>query len=185
MIVKDQPFLLTCSVSDPGQPAVIQFRWTRNGHVIREITGAQWNVSQATLSHQANYTCTPVNEGGEGETADVEVSVYGNNNSILSVTRLIHSFTKRNVTSFLFRIAAPTFLDRLMPTSSSLVDAADDLRLSCRVECFPSCNVEWYRNDLPLRESPMYNIIQSYIPENIKVILPFSLNNRNIILSII
>jgi hypothetical protein len=77
VVVKDEPMTLTCGVSDVGQPAVTQYRWTRNGHVIPEISDAQWNVSQVTLNYQANYSCTPVNEAGEGETATVEVEVYG------------------------------------------------------------------------------------------------------------
>ena len=68
---------LSCGVSDVGQPAVTQYRWTRNGHVIPEISDSQWNVTQVTLNYQANYSCTPVNEAGEGETATVEVEVYG------------------------------------------------------------------------------------------------------------
>lgn len=77
VVVKDESMVLTCSVSDYGQPAVTQYRWTRNGNVIPEITDAQWNVSQVTLGYQANYTCTPVNEAGEGETASTEIDVFG------------------------------------------------------------------------------------------------------------
>lgn len=77
VVVKDDSMALNCGVSDAGQPAVTQYRWTRNGHVIPEISDATWNVSQVTLSYQANYSCTPVNEAGEGETATVEVEVYG------------------------------------------------------------------------------------------------------------
>lgn len=75
--IKDEPLTLNCGVSEPGQPAVEQYRWTRNGHVITEINDAVWNVSQVTISYQANYTCTPVNEAGEGETAELELQVYG------------------------------------------------------------------------------------------------------------
>ena len=77
VVVKDEPMTLNCGVTDVGQPAVTQYRWTRNGHVIPEISDSQWNVSQVTLNYQANYTCTPVNEAGEGETATIEVEVYG------------------------------------------------------------------------------------------------------------
>lgn len=75
--VKDRPLLLTCAVSDLGQPAATQYRWTRNGHVIPEITDSYWNVTQVTLNYQANYSCTPVNEAGEGEPAEIEVEVFG------------------------------------------------------------------------------------------------------------
>ena len=75
--MKDDSMALTCSVTDPGQPAVTEYRWTRNGHVIPEISGPVWNVSQVTLNYQANYSCTPVNEAGEADTAVVEVQVFG------------------------------------------------------------------------------------------------------------
>ncbi|XP_046648094.1 uncharacterized protein LOC124338080 isoform X3 [Daphnia pulicaria] len=140
VVVKDEPMTLTCGVSDVGQPAVTQYRWTRNGHVIPEISDAQWNVSQVTLNYQANYSCTPVNEAGEGETATVEVEVY----------------------------AGPTFIERLPPTSGALSDAADATKLSCRVECYPLCQIDWFRNGLPIRESPMYTIVDSFVPENVK-----------------
>ena len=69
--------MLNCGVSEVGQPTVEQYRWTRNGHVIAEMSDAVWNVSQVTLSYQANYTCTPVNEAGEGDTATLELEVFG------------------------------------------------------------------------------------------------------------
>merc|ERR1740128_97704 len=106
--VKDAAMALTCGVSEPGQPAVTQYRWTRNGHVIPEISGPVWNVTQVTLNYQANYSCTPVNEAGEGDTASVEVQVY----------------------------AAPMFIDRLPDTTGALHSSAE-VKLSCRVECFP------------------------------------------------
>ncbi|XP_057364590.1 B-cell receptor CD22-like isoform X9 [Daphnia carinata] len=140
VVVKDGPMTLTCGVSDVGQPAVTQYRWTRNGHVIPEISDAQWNVSQVTLNYQANYSCTPVNEAGEGETATIEVEVY----------------------------AAPTFIERLPPTSGALSDSADSAKLSCRVECYPLCQIDWFRNGVPIRESPMYTVVDSFVPENIK-----------------
>ena len=80
--------VLICGISDVGQPAVAQFRWTRNGHVIPEISDAVWNVSQVTLNYQANYTCTPVNEAGEGETASVEIEVYGRPTQIFKSDQL-------------------------------------------------------------------------------------------------
>ena len=75
--VKDRPLLLTCGASDLGQPTAVQYRWTRNGHVIPEITDSYWNVTRVTLNYQANYSCTPVNEAGEGESAEIEVEVFG------------------------------------------------------------------------------------------------------------
>ena len=77
VVVKDDEMILNCGVSDVGQPSVSQYRWTRNGHLIPEISDFQWNVSQVTLNYQANYSCTPVNEAGEGETATIEIEVFG------------------------------------------------------------------------------------------------------------
>lgn len=65
--------------------------------------------------------------------------------------------------------AAPAFIERLPPTSGALANAADGAKLSCRVECFPLCQIEWFRNGLPLRNSPMYTIVDSLVPENVKV----------------
>lgn len=62
--------------------------------------------------------------------------------------------------------AAPNFIERLPATSGALAIAADNARLSCRVECYPPCQIDWYRNGLPLRDSPMYKIDDFMIPEN-------------------
>ena len=67
------------------------------------------------------------------------------------------------------RIAAPTFIERLPPTSGALSDAADSAKLSCRVECYPLCQIDWFRNGVPIRESPMYTVVDSFVPENVKV----------------
>lgn len=181
---------LTCGVSDAGQPAVTQYRWTRNGHVIPEISGAQWNVSQVTLSYQANYSCTPVNEAGEGETAVTEVEVYGEFlffvNGVGRITKLIRRrtneifkigdiisffslFLSSAISFYCVVAAAPTFIERLPPTSGALADAADATKLSCRVECYPLCQIDWFRNGEPIRESPMYTVVDSFVPENVKV----------------
>jgi hypothetical protein len=65
--------------------------------------------------------------------------------------------------------AGPTFIERLPPTSGALSSAADATKLSCRVECYPLCQIDWFRNGLPIRESPMYTVIDSFVPENVKV----------------
>ncbi len=77
VVLKDGPLVLTCDVSDVGQPAVSEYRWTRNGDAVAEVRGAVWSVDRATLHHQANYTCAPVNEAGEGDTAYLDLAVYG------------------------------------------------------------------------------------------------------------
>lgn len=167
---------LTCGVSDVGQPAVTQYRWTRNGHVIPEISNAQWNVSQVTLNYQANYSCTPVNEAGEGETATVEVEVYGE-----CVNRANGGVRFTPLSPYIFFLkflshdpvlcvsAGPTFIERLPLTSGALSDAADATKLSCRAECYPLCQIDWFRNGISIRESPMFTVLDSFVPENIKV----------------
>lgn len=65
--------------------------------------------------------------------------------------------------------AAPAFIERLPATCGALADSADGARFSCRIECFPLCQIEWFRNGLPLRNSPMYSIVDSFIPANVKV----------------
>ena len=86
--------ILECAASDVGRPAVAEYRWTRNGHVIPEMSDSFWNVSQVTLNYQANYSCTPVNEAGEGDTSQVYVQVYGN--------WPLTSFCTLNLTDFAF-----------------------------------------------------------------------------------
>lgn len=65
--------------------------------------------------------------------------------------------------------AAPTFIERLPLTSGALSDAADGAKLSCRVECYPLCQIDWFRNGVAIRESPLYTVVDSFIQENVKV----------------
>lgn len=87
----------------------------------------------------------------------------------MSVASSSFTFLLREPCFILCISAEPTFIERLPLTSGALSDAADATKLSCRAECYPLCQIDWFRNGIPIRESPMYTVVDSFVPENIKV----------------
>jgi hypothetical protein len=64
--------------------------------------------------------------------------------------------------------APPQFIERL-PTVSGAVHNAPEVKLSCRIECYPLCDIEWFRNGQSLQDSHLFTTTSSVIPENPKV----------------
>ena len=60
-------------------------------------------------------------------------------------------------------------MEKLPAVTGALLHATDSLRLSCRVECFPLCQIEWFHNGKALRNSTIYTINNNYLPADVKV----------------
>lgn len=43
---------------------------------------------------------------------------------------------------------------------------AEEVSLSCRVECSPLCSIEWFKEDVPLHNDTYYIIRTETIPPN-------------------
>lgn len=71
------PVTLTCNALDPGRPIADKYRWTRNSHLVPDITTRVWRVDSASLETKANFTCLPINSEGEGQMASDILDVLG------------------------------------------------------------------------------------------------------------
>ncbi|XP_042874812.1 hemicentin-1-like isoform X7 [Penaeus japonicus] len=137
MAVKGISLELTCSVQDPGQPEATEFIWYRGAHRVPDETSATWIIDPVSLETEDEFTCIPVNSEGAGENATTSIDV----------------------------LAAPVFIERLPPYYGALMNA-EEVSLSCRVECSPLCAIEWFKEDVPLHNDTYYIIRTETIPPN-------------------
>lgn len=137
MAVKGISLELTCSVQDPGQPEATEFIWYRGAHRVPDETSATWIIDPVSLETEDEFTCIPVNSEGSGENATTRIDV----------------------------LAAPFFIERLPPYYGALMNA-EEVSLSCRVECSPLCSIEWFKEDVPLHNDTYYIIRTETIPPN-------------------
>ncbi|XP_075211632.1 neuromusculin isoform X6 [Lycorma delicatula] len=136
-VVKKGSVQLTCSVEDPGRPDNPTFRWVRDSHTLLGASTANYTIDPVTLETVANFTCTAVNDGGESESSTVHIQVH----------------------------APPTFIERLPPYYGALMNA-QQISISCRVECLPLCSVNWLKNAraIDLGSNTRYTVHNTVVP---------------------
>ncbi|XP_059487903.1 uncharacterized protein LOC132203822 isoform X4 [Neocloeon triangulifer] len=137
-VVKRSSVTLMCSITDLGRPEATSFKWLRGQHPIHEVTSANLTIDPVNLETLSNFTCLAFNEGGEGEGATVFIDVF----------------------------APPTFIERLPPYHGALMNA-EQVSLSCRIECQPACGVKWLKDGQPIAlglPSSRYTVKTSVLP---------------------
>ncbi|XP_046675859.1 hemicentin-2-like isoform X6 [Homalodisca vitripennis] len=112
---------LMCSVKDEGRPPGPIYRWTRGGHLIQDVTSANWTIDPVTLETESNFTCVAENAGGQSVPATVAFKV----------------------------LAPPNFIDRPHPYFGARWND-QYINLTCRVECSPLCTISWSKNGRPI-----------------------------------
>ncbi|RXG70982.1 B-cell receptor CD22 [Armadillidium vulgare] len=135
VVIKDQPVTLTCNSLDSGRPEASTFRWTRNSHLVPDVTTRDWKIDSASLETKANFTCVPINSEGEGGMASMVINV----------------------------LARPTFITRL-PTYHGALMSADEVSLTCHVECSPNCSIAWLKDNMPLENDTHYSVKNVHLP---------------------
>ncbi|XP_044729273.1 hemicentin-1 [Chrysoperla carnea] len=140
-VIKKSSVTLKCSVGAPGQPEITKYRWMRGDHLVPDITTAEWTINPVTLETRSDFTCIPYNEGGDAEPASVYIQVY----------------------------APPAIISKPHPYHGALYNAKH-INISCRIECYPLCDVVWLKNDqlLDLDNTDLYYVIKNNISENIR-----------------
>lgn len=68
---------LMCSVKDEGRPPGPTYQWLRGGHVIHDVSTANWTIDPVTLETESNFTCIAENDGGPSVPATVAFKVLG------------------------------------------------------------------------------------------------------------
>ncbi|XP_076265079.1 neuromusculin isoform X1 [Rhynchophorus ferrugineus] len=116
-VVKGAEVNLECKVESTGRPDNVTYIWYRGSHQMTEITTSKHKIVPVGLETRSNFTCIAMNEGGQSEPATVFINVN----------------------------APPALFDRLKPYQGILY-SAQQINLTCRVECFPLCNIIWKKN---------------------------------------
>ncbi|CAG2112585.1 unnamed protein product, partial [Medioppia subpectinata] len=118
--IKGQTLTLECRCNDHGNPAAHTFIWTHNGRRVESVSVAEnhlLRVGPADVHTRGDYACAAINTVGQGRWANLWLDVK-------TPPRLVHG---------------------LEPTLGSLANRS--LTMSCRVECHPTCAVQWFRNN--------------------------------------
>lgn len=131
---KKKTITLFCSIEDGGYPNATQYVWLRDGNPLPHET-ALITFENIGLDSRANFSCYAHNKGGKGQMAHVELDV----------------------------LAPPSFIQNLQPRTAALF-SAQNISLSCRVECVPLCMISWYKNGIGIEKNDdRYIISESFL----------------------
>ncbi|XP_044589396.1 hemicentin-2 isoform X6 [Cotesia glomerata] len=120
-VIKGSSLNITCTVTDPGRPAVTGYKWIRGMHRLADQEKSILSIDSVNLRTKANFTCIAYNEAGDGDPA----------------------------TTFIDVAAPPAFINPLAPYHGYVYNAVN-VSIGCRVECSPICNVSWIKNNEPI-----------------------------------
>ncbi|KAH1018820.1 hypothetical protein HUJ05_006512 [Dendroctonus ponderosae] len=128
-VVKGAEVNLECKVESAGRPDNVTYIWYRGSHQMTEITTSKHKIVPVGLETNSNFTCIAVNEGGQSDPATLFINVN----------------------------APPALFDRLKPYQGILY-SAQQINLTCRVECSPLCSIIWKRNGriIDFNNKPLY-----------------------------
>ncbi|XP_060519272.1 titin isoform X2 [Cylas formicarius] len=129
-VVKGGMVTLECKVNSYGRPDNVTYKWYRGSHQLTEVNSSVYKISPVGLETRSNFTCIAVNDGGESEPA----------------------------TKFINVTAPPALFDRLKPYQGILY-SSQHINLTCRVECFPLCNIVWRKDGriINAANDPLYD----------------------------
>ncbi|XP_030767914.1 hemicentin-1 isoform X2 [Sitophilus oryzae] len=116
-VVKGAEVNLECKVDSTGRPENVTYIWYRGSHQMTEITTSKHKIVPVGLETRSNFTCIAVNEGGQSDPATAFINVN----------------------------APPALFDRLK-SYQGILYSSQHINLTCRVECFPLCNIIWKKN---------------------------------------
>ncbi|KAK3577322.1 hypothetical protein CHS0354_008417 [Potamilus streckersoni] len=126
---------LRCTVSDPGYPDPF-FEWQKVGtnQILQNSTSPTYQINNAVLDNNGNYTCIPKNLMGTGQSATIMLEV----NSSPNIT-----------------ITVPPSAKVTVPIEQSV------LVLKNVIEGRPLPAVQWYKDGTDLTSMPEYYVIEN------------------------
>ena len=147
--VKGENLTLECIVSDLGKPSTnIEYQWESADGIPFDTKGPILHIIDLKVSDRGNISCAVANEVGIGPKAVFQVMP-------LTAPQIIESL--------------PSVLgvnEKIVNSQSSAADGA--ISVSCRVECYPICQIFWYKNNEMIDNSSMSYIIKnSILPEEV------------------
>ena len=135
-LYKEGNLVLNCILPEPGHPPASQFRWLQGGAKAFDKTSQTRTWEKVGLTSRANISCLGVNIAGQGVAGTKNIQV----------------------------LAPPRFLHEL-PATTSFIESASNVKLSCQVECSPLCQIGWYRNGSCIHNrNSLFSILSEVIP---------------------
>jgi len=129
---------LLCNLEDQGNPTAEEYVWTRGDEILSERTN-NLTLDGLSAESQGPVSCAGVNTLGQGEQDSLNITVF----------------------------APPTFLESL-PEATTFVSHDTSIFLQCQVECFPSCSIEWMKNnEVITSDDDRFIIEESIIEEDV------------------
>ncbi|XP_063910375.1 titin-like [Zophobas morio] len=118
--------------------STVTYKWLRNGNTIGTLTSSKWTIERASLDTRSNFSCIVETKNGSISRADIFVNVT----------------------------ARPGFIKKLRPYYG-FSDKNTNVSLTCRIECYPLCNILWYKDDKKIDiDNPLYYLKNDTLPAN-------------------
>jgi len=129
---------LLCNLEDQGNPTAEEYVWTRGDEILSERSD-NLTLHGLAVESQGTVSCAGVNTLGQGDQDSLNITVF----------------------------APPAFLESL-PETTTFVSHDTNIFLQCQVECFPSCSIEWMKNEeLIASDDDRFIIEESVIEEDV------------------
>lgn len=160
--VKGKNITLECIVNDPGRPDNIEFHWENSDGMIFESRKSILHIANIRLVNRGNISCSAVNQIGFGPRGHYELIPYAPPSFINALPPVIGvNENFRSGDSSTSNDGTFAYDDTARP-----IDTTQTISAYCRVECFPSCHIQWYRNNQLLDNSTgEYTITETILPE--------------------
>ncbi|XP_037077566.1 hemicentin-1-like [Pollicipes pollicipes] len=101
----------------------------RGQHVFTDMTERTWNISSVSLQDSTNFSCVATNSAGRSGVSRAAITVMGK----------------------------PRFIQELPPHVGTQLNSSV-VSLTCRVECFPLCELRWFKDGQRIENGAVYSI---------------------------
>ena len=134
--IKNHNLTLECVVLEMGQPLAIEYQWSHDNLIIQNEIDSILHLTNINLKNRGNISCAAVNKLGIGPKGFFQLDPF----------------------------ASPDLIESLPPAVGTIFNASY-FSLSCRVECFPICNITWKKDKDTIENSIYYQVKNSVLPE--------------------
>ncbi|XP_023319484.1 hemicentin-1 isoform X2 [Eurytemora carolleeae] len=128
-LVKNGKAALLCQVDDLGNPSASEFEWKRNEVTIPGVKVPILNLNSLSSEMRSNFSCSAINSVGNN---------FGEE-------------------YFLDILAPPEFL-RMPDSETIIIKDNQQLNITCQVECYPLCSIDWYWNSKKIEENDVMHL---------------------------
>lgn len=163
--VKGRNLTLECIVNDLGRPERAEYHWDNSDGMVFESRQSTLFINNIRLMNRGNISCSAVNQVGFGTRGHFELIPYAAPSFINSLPPTLG--VNENFRSPNFQTNDDSFpYDSGNMNPNYRPDASDSISAYCRVECYPLCHINWYRNDQLIDNTTgEFDISEHILPE--------------------